>query len=135
MSTLIMSTLIVVSFSMIVVGLTGWTIATYLIKEDSKKFIKEELANLLDICKLFFSSLKSLIVILAKYSSSSELIETTPNESCELNTNPSEVFDIIEAVEKTSAIPSDEKTEEDPMLSSFSPEVIKVITEEEEKVA
>ena len=67
MSTLIMSTLIVVSFSMIVIGLTGWTIATYLIKEDSKKFIKEELANLLDICKLFFSSLKSLIVILVKY--------------------------------------------------------------------
>tara|TARA_B100000131_G_C18016761_1_gene572825 strand:- start:246 stop:608 length:363 start_codon:yes stop_codon:yes gene_type:complete len=120
---------------MIVFGLTGWTITIYLTKKDSKKLIKEEVANLLDICKLFFLSLKSLTVVLAKYSFSSDSIESTPIESCGINANPLEVVDPIEAVEKTGTIPSVEKVDEDTVLSSFSPELVEVITEEEEKIA
>ncbi len=135
MSTFAMSTLIVLSFSLIVIGLTGWTITTYFVKENSKKFIKEELTNLLDICKMFFLSLKSLIVVLAKHSFSSDSIEAAPIESSRLDANPLEVVDPIEAVETTGTIPSVETAEEDTLLSSFSPELIEVITEEEEKVA
>ena len=130
-----MSTLITLSFSLIVIGLMGWTITTYLLKENSKKFIKEELTNLLDICRMFFVSLKSLIKVLAKYSFSSDSIEETPVESCGLDKKQLEVVDPIEAVETTGTIPSIETVEKDTVLSAFSPELIEVITEEEEKVA
>tara|TARA_Y100001968_G_C19239270_1_gene658569 strand:+ start:412 stop:804 length:393 start_codon:yes stop_codon:yes gene_type:complete len=130
-----MSTLITLSFSLIVICLTGWTITTYLVKENSKKFIKEELTNLLDICKMFFLSLKSLIGLLAKHSFSYSSIQENPFESLELEKKPLEVVDPIEAVETTGTIPSIETFEEDTELSSFSPELVEVINEEEEKVA
>ncbi len=130
-----MSTFIALSFSLVVIGLVGWTITTYLVKEGSQQFIKEELANLLDICKMFFVSLKSLIGILVKYSFSSDSIEETPDESCGIDAKSLEVVDSIETVEATETIPSIETHEEDDLLSSFSPELVDVITEEEEKVA
>ena len=43
-----MFTLITVFFSISVVALTGWTITTYLVNEDSQKAIKKELKNLQD---------------------------------------------------------------------------------------
>ena len=127
-----MSTLIMLSFSLLVISLTGWTITTYLVKEDSKKFIEEELTNLLDICKMFVVSIKSLIEVLAKYSfsSDSDSIEDTLIETSELNEKGLEIVDPIEAVETTGTIPLIETVEEDTTLSSFSPEVIEVITEE-----
>jgi len=128
-----MPTLITLSFSLIIISLTGWTITTYLVKEDSKKFIKEELTNLLDICKMFFVSLKSLIGVLAKYSMSSDAIEGNTTELCGLDKKPLEVVDPIEAVETTGTIPSIETVEEDTVLSSFSQELVEVITEEEEE--
>ena len=63
-----MFTLIKVFFSLFFIGLTGWTITTYLVKEDSQNSIKQELSNLFDICKMLFVSLKSLIGVLANYS-------------------------------------------------------------------
>ena len=130
-----MSAVIMLSFSLIVIALTGWTITTYLVKEDSKKFIKDELTTLLDICKMFFLSLKSLIEVLAKYSFSSDPNEENHVESFESGEKQLEVVDPIEAVETTGTIPSIETVEEDTVLSSFSQELVEVITEEEEKVA
>tara|TARA_Y100001968_G_scaffold318449_1_gene348673 strand:+ start:709 stop:1041 length:333 start_codon:yes stop_codon:yes gene_type:complete len=109
--------------------------ATYLVKDDSKKFIQEELINLLDLGKRFFVSLKSLIEVLIKYSFSSDPIEEITAESSELKEQSLKIVDPIEAVESTGTIPSMKMVEEDTELSSFSPELVEVITEEEEKVA
>ncbi len=130
-----MSTLILVSVSLFCFGLAGWTMATYLVKDDSKKFIQEELINLLDLGKRFFVSLKSLIEVLIKYSFSSDPIEEITAESSELKEQSLKIVDPIEAVESTGTIPSMKMVEEDTELSSFSPELVEVITEEEEKVA
>ena len=124
-----MFTLFKVSFYLFFIGLTGWTITTYLIKEDSQKFIKEELKNLFDICKMFFLSLKSLIGVLANYSLSSNSSEPQPSDSSGLDEQPLRFVQPVKAVE----VPVQE--DEDNSLSSFSPELIEVITEEEEKVA
>ena len=123
---LIMFTLITVSFSIFFIALTGWTITTYLVKEDSQKFIEEELKNLFDICKMFFVSIKTLIAVSVKYSFSSYYIEATPAESNGLNEQQLRFVQPIE-------VPVTE--EEDNSLSSFSPKLIETITEEEEKVA
>ncbi len=124
-----MFNLITVSFSLFFIGLTGWTITTYLVKEDSQKFIEEELKNLFDICKMFFVFLKTLIGVLAKYSFSSNSSEANTAESNGLEEEPLRFIQPIKAVE----VPV--KEDEDNALSSFSPELIEVITEEEEKVA
>ncbi len=115
-----MFTLITLSFLLVVFGLTGWTITTYIVKEDSQKFIKEELLNVFDICKMLIVSLKSLIGGLVKYSFQSGMGEITAPESEELDEQP---LKLVEPVE------------EDMAMSSFSPELIEVITEEEEKIA
>lgn len=124
-----MFTLITVSFSLFFIALTGWTIITYLGKEHSQKFIEEELKNLFDICKMVLVSLKTLIGVLAKYSFSSDSSETTPLESNGLDEQPLRFVQPVKAVE----VPV--KEDDDNALSSFSPELIEVITEEEEKVA
>ncbi len=123
LSYLLMFTLITVLFSLFFIGLTGWTIITYLVKEDSQKYIKEELDNLFDISKMLFLSLKGLIGVLAKHSFSSDSVERTSNESQGIDDQLLKMVTPVEAVE------------EDTALSSFSPELIEVITEEEEKVA
>ena len=124
-----MFTLITVSFSLFLIGLTGWMITTYLVKEDSQKFIEEELNNLFNICKKLFLSIKTLIGVLAKYSFSSPSREATPAEANGLDEQPLKFVQPVKAVE----LPV--KDDEDNALSSFSPELIEVITEEEEKVA
>ena len=135
-----MSTLLLVSFSLIFIGIAGWTITTYLVKDDSKQFIKEELTNLFAISKMLLVSLKSLIRVLVKYSFSSDSIKETnleeiPVKSSEIEQQSLKVVDPIEAVETTGTIPSTKGVEEDTALSAFSPELVEVITEEEEKVA
>ena len=125
-----MFNLIIVLFSLALVGLTGWTVTTYFLKEGSKKSISEELTNLLDICKMFFESLKSLTGTLIKFS-----ISTGSIEQKTLDEQPLKAVDLVEQIETTGMVPSMEEVEEDTALSSFSPELLEAITEEEEKVA
>ena len=132
-----MFTLIKVSFSLFFIGLTGWTVSTYLIKEDSQKFIKEELKNLFDICKKLFLSIWTLMGVLTKFSFSSASDKATPTESKE---SDDQILKIVQPVQPFGAIesPSIEdpvKEDEDIALSSFSPELIAVINDEEEKIA
>ena len=135
-----MFTLIKVSFSLFFIGLTGWTVTTYLIKEDSQKFIKEELKNLFDNCKMLFVSIKTLIGVLTKNSFSSESGEARPTESKESNDQLVKIVQPVQSIEASRAIESSPvevsvKEDEDTALSSFSPELIAVITDEEEKIA
>jgi len=129
-----MSTLITVSFSLCFLALTGWTITTYFVKEDSQKDIKDELKNLFNNFKMFFISIKNLILILAKQSFSSDSSEINPTKSNKLNENPLSLVEAGKEVESPSLKVSVEE-DDDTALSSFSPEVIEVIKEEEEKVA
>ena len=129
-----MFTLITVSFSLFFFTLIGWTITTYFLKEASQKVIKEELKNLFDISKMFFISLKSLIDILVKSSFSTEPSKTSPIESNELNDDPISLVQPIKEVESQS-LEEPFKEDDDTALSSFSPEVVEVIEEEEEKIA
>ena len=71
-----MFTLITATLAFLFIGLTGWTITTYITKEDSQKLIKEELGNLFEITKMFFVSIKSLIQLLSKTSFSSNSEES-----------------------------------------------------------
>ena len=135
-----MFTLLKVSFSLFFIGLTGWTITTYLVKEDSQKFIKEELKNLFENCKMLFVSIKTLIGVLTKHSFSSESFEARPTESKESNDQLVKIVQPVQSIEASRAIESSPvevsgKEDEDTALSSFSPELIAVITDEEEKIA
>ena len=126
-----MFTLITVSVSLFFIGLTGWTITTYLVKEDSQKFIQEELRNLFDICKVFIISLRNMIKVLAKYSFSSYSSEATLAELNGLNEQPLSFVQPVEATSTKKSVNEDV----DNALSGFCPKLIEVITEEEEKVA
>ena len=135
-----MVTLFKVSFYLFFIGLTGWTVTTYLIKEDSQKFIKEELKNLFDNCKMLFVSIKTLIGVLTKHSFSSESSEASPAESKEFDDQLLKLVQPVQSVEASGATESSpaevpEKEDQDTALSSFSPELIAVITDEEEKIA
>ena len=130
-----MFTLITASLSLFFLALTGWTIATYFVREDSQKGIKDELKNMLNIFKMFFISIKNLILILAQQSFSSHSSKINPTKANELNENP-----LLSLVETSKEIESPSlkvsvQEDDDTALSSFSPEVIEVIKEEEEKVA
>ena len=129
-----MLNLITISIGLFLMLLTGWTFTTYFIKKDSQKVIKEELVNLFGICKKFFLSLKNLIGILASTSFS-------PEESDVEETLSKEDEQLLNLVQPINEI-KDESVEvkyhdddNDDALSSFSPEVVEVINEEEEKVA
>ena len=135
-----MFTLFKVSFYLFFIGLTGWTVTTYLVKEDSQKFIKEELKNLFENCKMLFVSIKTLIGVLTKHSFSSESGEERPAESKEFDDQLLKLVQPVQSVEASRAIESSPvevpvKEDEDTALSSFSPELIAVITDEEEKIA
>ena len=135
-----MFTLFKVSFYLFFIGLTGWTVTTYLIKEGSQQFIKEELKNLFDNCKMLFVSIKTLIGVLAQHSFSSESGEARPTESKESDDQLVKIVQPVQSIEASRAIESSPvevsvKEDEDTALSSFSPELIAVITDEEEKVA
>ena len=130
-----MFTLITVSLSLFFLALTGWTITTYFVREDSKKGIKDELKDMLNIFKMFFISIKNLILILAQQSFSSHSSKINPTKANELNENS-----LLSLLEKSKEIESPSlkvsvQEDDDTALSSFSPEVIEVIKEEEEKVA
>ena len=138
-----MFTLLKVSFSLLFIGLTGWTVTTYLVKEDSQQFIKEELKNLFENCKMLFVSIKTLIGVLTKHSFSSESFEARPTESKEFDDQILKLVQPVQPVQPVEASRAIEsspvevpvKEDEDTALSSFSPELIAVITDEEEKIA
>ena len=130
-----MFTLITVSLSLFFLALTGWTITTYFVREDSQKGLKDELQNMMKIFKMFFISIKNLILILAQQSFSSHSSKINPTKANELNENP-----LLSLVETSKELESPSlkvsvQEDDDTALSSFSPEVIEVIKEEEEKVA
>ena len=129
-----MLTWITLSFSLFFVALTGWTVTTYFVKENSQIVIKEELKNLFDISKMLFVSLKNLIKVLAKNSFSLESSNSSPVKLNELNEQPLSLVKPVNEIESTS-LEVEIKDDDDTALSSFSPEVVEVITEEEEKVA
>ena len=131
-----MLNLVTFSITLFFIILTGWTLTTYFLKKDSQEFIREELTNLFDICKKFFGSLKNLIGVLGKYSLSSESSEVNPPQETVL-TEDENLLNLVRPVNEIEAtsleISHDEN--DDAALSSFSPEVVEVINEEEEKVA
>ena len=132
-----MLTLVTVSIGLFLIILSGWTLTTYLFKKDSQELIREELTNLLDICKNLFVSLKNLIGILGSNSLSSESSETNPVQETVL-TDDEQLLNLVQPVNEIEAKPLEVEQEEtnlDTALSSFSPEVVEVINEEEEKVA
>jgi len=132
-----MLTLATFSISLFLIILTGWTLTTYFRKKDSRDLIKEELSNLLDICKKFFVSLKNLIGILGSNSLLSESNETNSVQETVLTTDE-HLFNLVQPVKEAEATPFDiahEESDVDAALSSFSPEVVEVINQEEEKVA
>ena len=63
-----MLNVITVFFSLFIFGLAGWTLTTFVSKDDSQNVIKGELENMLDITKRLLLSIKSLIQILTKAS-------------------------------------------------------------------
>ena len=130
-----MFTLITASLSLFFLALTGWTITTYFVREDSQKGIKDELKNILNIFKMFFISIKNLILILAQQSFSSHSSKVNPAKANELNENP--LLNLVETSKEieTPSLKVSVQEDDDTALSSFSPEVIEVIKEEEEKVA
>ena len=131
-----MITLLEVSFYLFCILLTGWTLATYCMRRESQKLIREELKNLFEISKTFVVSLKSLLGIVTSHSFSSEPSETHHEELNILNEDerPLSLVEPITEPETTSfEVPLAEN--DDTALSSFSPEVVEVIKEEEEKVA
>ena len=132
----IMLDLITISIGLFLIMLTGWTVTTYFIKKDSQEVIREELSNLFDICKKLFFSLKNLIGILISTSLSPKESETSPVEETLLKKDEpllNVVQPINEIEEQSVGLKHDD--DYDDALSSFSPEVVEVINEEEEKVA
>ena len=132
-----MLNLITISIGLFLIILTGWTLTTYFVKQDSQKVIREELVNLFGICKKFFLSLKNLIEILASTSLSPEESDITPVEET-LSKEDEKLLNLVQPINEI----KDESVEikhydddNDDALSSFSPEVVEVINQEEEKVA
>ncbi len=131
-----MLTLVMVSICLFFIALTGWTLTTYFIKQDSQNIISEELKNLLEISKKFVLSIKNLIEILKTHSFSNKSSKENPIESNSLDEDNQPLSLVHPAKEIES--PSLEtllEEDDDTALSSFSPEVVEVINEEEEKVA
>tara|TARA_Y100001968_G_scaffold326184_1_gene368796 strand:+ start:326 stop:736 length:411 start_codon:yes stop_codon:yes gene_type:complete len=136
-----MLNLITISIGLFLIILTGWTVITYFIKKDSQEVLREELANLFDIGQKFLLSLKNLIKILTNTSLSLEDKETSPMEE-NVSKKDEQLLNVVEPMSeiKEQSVEAkhdddDDDDDDDDALSSFSPEVIEVIHEEEEKVA
>ena len=131
-----MLNLITISIGLFLIILTGWTVTTYFIKKDSQEVIREELSNLFDICKKFFFSLKNLIGILTSTSLSPEERETSPVEET-LSKKDEPLLNVVQPINEIEeqSVELKHDDDDDDALSSFSPEVVEVINEEEEKVA
>ncbi len=128
-----MLNLFTISIGLFLIILTGWTITTYFIKKESQELIRDELTNLFYICKKFFFSLKNLIGILTTNFLSPKDKETTPVEET-LSNNDEQLLNVVQEINEIKE-QSAEGNDYDDALSSFSPEVVEVINEEEEKVA
>ena len=129
-----MLNLISVSSSLLLILLIGWTLITYFLNKDSQQLIREELGNLFDIFQKFSLSIKTLIKILASTSLYFKEKKVIPLERTVLrreNQSSNQVEKIKEIKDLTIELGQDT----DEALSSFSPEVVDVIYEEEEKVA
>ena len=131
-----MLNLITISIGLFLIMLTGWTLTTYFIKKDSQEVIREELSNLFDICKKLFFSLKSLIGILISTSLSPKEREASPAEKT-LSKKDEPLLNVVQPINeiKEQSVEVKHDDNDDDALSSFSPEVVEVINEEEEKVA
>ncbi len=131
-----MLNLITISISLFLIILTGWTVTTYFIKKDSQEVIREELINLFDICKKLFFSLKNLIEILISTSLSPKERETSFVEET-LSKKDEPLLNVVQPINEIEeqSVELKHDDDDDDALSSFSPEVIEVINEEEEKVA
>ena len=116
--------------------LTGWTLTAYFIKKDSQEVIREEVTSLFDICKKFFLSLKNLIGILTSNSLSLKERDTNPVEET-ISKRGEQLLNVAQPTNEFKKQSEKFKYEDDNdnALSSFSPEVVEVINEEEEKVA
>ena len=116
--------------------LTGWTVTTYFIKKDSQEVIREELSNLFDICKKLFFSLKNLIGILISTSLSPKERQTRREEEA-LSKKDEPLLNVVQPINEIEkqSVELKHDDDDDDALSSFSPEVVEVINEEEEKVA
>ena len=131
-----MLNLITISIGLFLIILTGWTVTTYFIKKDSQEVIREELSNLFDICKKLFFSLKNLIGILISTSLSPKERETSPVEET-LSKKDEPLLNVVQPINEIEeqSVELKHDDDDDDALSSFSPEVVEVINEEEEKVA
>ena len=131
-----MLNLITISIGLFLIILTGWTVTTYFIKKDSQEVIKEELTNLFDIGKKLFLSLKNLIGILTSNSLSPEERDITSMEEA-VSKKDEQLLNVVQPINeiKEQSIEAKHDNDDDDALSSFSPEVVEVINEEEEKVA
>ena len=131
-----MLNLITISIALFLIILTGWTITTYFIKKDSQEVIREELSKLFDICKKLFFSLKNLIGILISTSLSPKERETSPVEKT-LSKKDEPLLNVVQPINEIEeqSVELKHDDDDDDALSSFSPEVVEVINEEEEKVA
>ncbi len=131
-----MLSLITVSICLFFTFLVGWTLTTYIVKEESQKLIRAELKNLLDVSRTLFVSIKNLIAVLVSNSLSYQPSEVKLAEPNVLDENE-QTLSLIESIENAEVSPFEVsfQEEDDMALSSFSPEVVEVINEEEEKVA
>ena len=131
-----MLTLITISICLFLIFVTGWTLTTYFIKKDSQNLIRKELKNLFDVCKMLVISLKTLIEILASSSFSSESEEANAVETT-ISDEDEQLLSLVHPVQKieSASLEVVQEEDDDTALSSFSPEVVDVINEEEEKVA
>ena len=131
-----MLTLITISICLFLIFVTGWTLTTYFIKKDSQNLIRKELKNLFDVCKMLVISLKTLIEILASSSFSSESEEVNAVETT-ISDEDEQLLSLVQPVQKieSASLEVMQEEDDDTALSSFSPEVVDVINEEEEKVA
>ena len=131
-----MLTLITISICLFLIFVTGWTLTTYFIKKDSQNLIRKELKNLFDVCKMLVISLKTLIEILASSSFSSESEEANAVETT-ISDEDEQLLSLVQPVQKieSASLEVMQEEDDDSALSSFSPEVVDVINEEEEKVA
>tara|TARA_Y100001968_G_C19203652_1_gene641225 strand:- start:362 stop:760 length:399 start_codon:yes stop_codon:yes gene_type:complete len=132
-----MLTLSTVMISLFLISLAGWTVTTYLVKQSSQKQIRDELKNLYDISRKFLVTLKKFIGVLASISFTNDASETNFITESKLDEDEQllNLVQPVEEIESTSLGLSHEQEVNDTALSSFSPEVIEVINEEEEKVA
>ena len=131
-----MLNLITISIGLFLIMLTGWTVTTYFIKKDSQEVIREELSNLFNICKKLIFSLKNLLGILISTSLSPKERETSHVEET-ISKKDEPLLNVVQPINEIEeqSVELKHDDDDDDALSSFSPEVIEVINEEEEKVA